>query len=126
MAAVKNQVTEPSPKELIQEFYNALGKWIDEGFPPSPFSKGVGLCGNLTRYGKEVHGLYIDLILEIRWQTMNEEFKQKGLVINYPFNETVWEYDYESDNLLCYQNPNRIQWIQDHRNDHLPNHETPD
>lgn len=125
MAAVKNQVTEPSAEELTQEFYNALGKWIDGGFPPSSFSQGVGLCGNFLRYDQEAHGLHTEILWEIRSRTMIADFRENGMCNIYPFNESSGEYEYESDNLLCYKNPNRIRWVQDHRNDHLPNHETP-
>lgn len=95
--------------EHLKTFLQAWLDWVESGAPDNePFSRGMGLCGNIRYSGftagldhrDECHGelkqrLYLDSLDEY-----------------YPFN-TNSSYDEDSENCRHYLNQARIQWVRE-------------
>lgn len=111
-----------TPEEITQDFYNKIGEWMDSGFQlPSCFSLSVGLCGNFVNFAL-LYGLRTTEAWDMR-RYMESQFQKRMGDTNYPFNNRDrHDYDDESDQAKCYQNPLRIKWIQEYRNDILSHH----
>ena len=91
--------------KTLKEFYQAYAAWLDAGAPSlEPFSRAVGLCGNLTIFTKDWHPLF---------DAMKSQFEEAGLDHEYPFGgeESYYTYCYYG---TAHLNPERIEWVKEH------------
>lgn len=109
----------------LRNFYTHYHEWMEKGYPEgSIYSKGLGLCANLSRYAdyeikllkeknpltyKEPEFSYYDVLVE-----MIDQFTEAGYHKNYPFNGGSREnFKEESKNQALHLNKQRIQWVKD-------------
>ncbi len=106
--------------QLLQDFYNAYHNWLENGadIEDVTFSRGTGLCSNLTSYLSD----WLDFEIQEDFTTFKkvrleliQQFHDADLDPQFPFNggESVC-YDFEAQKDLSYLNPKRIQWVKEH------------
>lgn len=91
----------------LTAFYLAILNWIETGDSVFNFDKGMGLCGNTSRFTSKEQARHLTAELQ-------SQLACAGLNEHIPFNDAEEgdiPYSLEHDK---FQNPKRLQWIKYH------------
>lgn len=95
-----------SNNQMLLQFLIAYLNWLYAGARGIPFNRGIGLCGNISRFFG-----YTDQASLLK-RHLSELFYAEGLHPTLPFNENGFrEYEAESDANQCHRNINRNLWV---------------
>lgn len=95
----------------LTRFYREYLRWIKDGTPDHPiFSKDVGLCDCVLRYGnKNLKSIAI-------FKEMRQQLKDSKLNVSYPFNYNGNDYSEEVRKKSAHTNELRLRWVIQHAN----------
>lgn len=94
-----------SNNQMLLQFLIAYMNWLYTGATSMPFSRGNGLCENISRYfGYTIKASALK-------RHMRDLFEEAGLDETLPFNDGFRDYELESDDNRCHKNIYRNLWV---------------
>lgn len=95
--------------QQLTEFYKAYLAWVEAGAPEDDgqlLTRNVGLCTNLALFCEFAH--------EVPDYELEQQFRDAGLSVFYPFNGSSAQYRQEKHAGTCHLNEKRIAWVRKH------------